>query len=96
MKLKRGSPAYPNERATVIVALPETGAGIELDLTGPGISGRASLLLPGVEAELIDCLIAVNSVAPLGIDLFFVRSDGQVAALPRSTSISIASPPARR
>ena len=80
-----GDPAYPDRSATLIVEVPALEGGEVLDLSGPGIDGRARLapVLPeGAAAAL-----ARNAARfPLGVDFFFTAA-GQVAGLPRSTRI---------
>ena len=80
-----GEPAYPDRAATLIVEVAALAGGPVLELSGPGIDGRARLapILPEGAAEVL----RVNAARfPLGLDFFFTAG-GQVAALPRSTRI---------
>lgn len=77
-----GTAEYPDRSATLIVecgALQQAGA----ILSGPGIKDTARLSLPDAPA-----LQANAALYPLGCDFFFTCGD-RVAALPRSTQISV-------
>lgn len=78
---KVGVPAYPDRAATLIVemdALASSGA----TLSGPGIKDKAALNLPETAA-----FQANRAQFPLGFDCFFTAGD-QIAALPRSTTVT--------
>ncbi len=80
-----GEPAYPDRAVTLIVEVAALEGGPVLELSGPGIDGRARLapVLPSGAAEAL----RVNAARfPLGLDFFFTAG-GQVAGLPRSTRI---------
>ncbi len=80
-----GEPAYPDRSVTLIVEVAALEGGPVLELSGPGIDGRARLapILPEGAAEVL----RVNAARfPLGLDFFFTAG-GQVAGLPRSTRI---------
>ncbi|WP_170561165.1 phosphonate C-P lyase system protein PhnH [Ruegeria atlantica] len=77
-----GTAEYPDRSATLIVECDELQqAGAEL--SGPGIKGTAQLFLPDIPA-----LQANAALYPLGCDFFFTCGN-RVAALPRSTRISM-------
>lgn len=81
-----GEPAYPDCSATLIIEAAALDAGAALELSGPGIDGRARLapVLPDGAAVAL----ALNAARfPLGLDFFFT-SGGQVAGLPRSTRVA--------
>jgi len=86
--LKRGLPAYPDESATLIVALAMDAAGVELQLRGPGIDGLLACTAPGLGESLLDALAEANATPPLGVDLIVISPDGMALALPRSTAIA--------
>jgi alpha-D-ribose 1-methylphosphonate 5-triphosphate synthase subunit PhnH len=75
-----GQPDYPDRSATLIVEMPDLGAG-GARLTGPGIRTEARLTLPGVAAHQ-----ANHARFPLGFDLI-LTGDSRLAALPRSTRV---------
>lgn len=76
-----GTPEYPDRSATLIVECAELAAS-GATLTGPGIKETAALSLPDVPA-----LQANSTLFPLGLDFIFT-SGSQLAALPRTTTIS--------
>jgi alpha-D-ribose 1-methylphosphonate 5-triphosphate synthase subunit PhnH len=80
-----GEPEYPDRAATLIVEVEALAGGPVLELSGPGIDGRARLapVLPEGAAE---ALRANAARVPRGLDFFFTAG-GQVAGLPRSTRI---------
>lgn len=89
-----GTPQYPDRSATLIIEWPHLAeqdghGGAGATLTGPGIEKTASLNLPDV-----DQLQANHRLYPLGLDFLFTCG-AQIAALPRSTSISQPSPNAQ-
>ena len=76
-----GTADFPDRSATLIVessALEANGA----TLRGPGIKNTARLSLPDITAFRSN-----NALYPLGLDFFFTCSN-QIAALPRSTTVS--------
>ncbi|MCR8546938.1 phosphonate C-P lyase system protein PhnH [Salipiger sp. P9] len=80
-----GSFLYPDQGATVI-APAQIGVGPALTLTGPGIEGRRTLRLGGVDPALWEARRRLCRY-PEGVDLFFV--DGrQIVGLPRSTAVA--------
>jgi alpha-D-ribose 1-methylphosphonate 5-triphosphate synthase subunit PhnH len=87
-RLRRGSAAAPEDGAKVglaCTALTEGGPGdVTLEISGPGVPGRARLGVDGVDRDVFGALRAANSMFPAGVDVWFVDERGQVAGLPRS------------
>lgn len=81
--LKRGSLAYPDESATVIVDVGDT-AHSAYRLIGPGVQDemRGELAL---NAECVAALAEVTANYPCGIDVLHIDSQGRVTGLPRTT-----------
>ena len=80
-----GEPAYPDRAATLIVEVAALKGGAVMELSGPGIDGKARLapVLPDGAAVAL----ARNAARyPLGVDLFFTAV-GRIAGLPRSARI---------
>jgi alpha-D-ribose 1-methylphosphonate 5-triphosphate synthase subunit PhnH len=92
--LRRGCAAAPEDGAKVglgCAALTEGGNGeVTVELSGPGVPGRARLGVDGVCRAVFDALRAANSMFPAGIDVWLVDQRGQVAGLPRSTRLAVA------
>jgi alpha-D-ribose 1-methylphosphonate 5-triphosphate synthase subunit PhnH len=88
-RLRRGSAAAPEDGAKVGLAcsaLTQGGPGeVTLELTGPGVPGRARLGVDGVGRAVFDALRAANSMFPAGVDVWLVDEHGRVTGLPRST-----------
>jgi alpha-D-ribose 1-methylphosphonate 5-triphosphate synthase subunit PhnH len=87
-RLRRGSAAAPEDGAKVglaCTALTEGGPGeVTLELSGPGVPGRARLGVDGVAHAVFEALREANSAFPAGVDVWLVDERGQVAGLPRS------------
>jgi len=75
-----GTSEYPDRSTTLIVEL-ESFTAANVSLSGPGIKDSTDFALP-------DSTACQGNAAqfPLGVDFFFT-SGGQLAALPRSTTI---------
>ena len=92
---KRGRLEFPEEGATFVYCMDSLPAGasdrFRVRLTGPGITGKGGIApeMRGVPVEEFQELMAVNADYPLGVDAFFVRPNGEVMALPRSTRIQV-------
>ena len=89
---RRGTAQAPELGCRVTLAcraLRRTGGEVTMQLAGPGVDGSASLGVDGLRAEVFETLASVNRSFPAGIDTFLVTDDGDVAALPRSTRITI-------
>lgn len=97
---KRGRPESPEEGATLIYCLEDEGKKrapasvsqrLRIRLSGPGIAGTAGIMpeMAGIPQTEYEILMTVNADYPLGVDTFFVRPDGGVMALPRSTRIQV-------
>ena len=80
-----GEPAYPDRAATLIIEVAALDGGPALELSGPGIDGRARLA-PVLRPGAVAALRANAAQFPLGLD-FFLTAGRQVAGLPRSALI---------
>lgn len=57
-------------------------------LSGPGIDGEKEINLP-CNKEFIKALMKKNSDYPLGIEIFFINSIGELIALSRTTKVEV-------
>ena len=62
---------------------------LRLGLSGPGVPGRRELLVYGLPAAAIAARNQACAEYPLGVDLVLATTDGRVAALPRTTTVTI-------
>jgi alpha-D-ribose 1-methylphosphonate 5-triphosphate synthase subunit PhnH len=88
--LNRGSLLSPEQGATLFVlvgGIAAAGAGIRLTLTGPGIKDCATMAVDGLNIANLDNILLLNQEYPLGVDTYFTDPRGNLAALPRSTSV---------
>jgi alpha-D-ribose 1-methylphosphonate 5-triphosphate synthase subunit PhnH len=92
---KRGCSEFPEEGATLVYCLEslpaDTSDRFRVRLTGPGIPGSSGIApeMPGIPVQAFQDLMIVNADYPLGVDAFFVRPNGEVMGLPRSTRIRV-------
>lgn len=88
-----GTLAYPDQGATILYRLPAIGVRaalskpVRLRLSGPGIEHDVWLSLAGLPAGEFAARNAACRDYPMGIDCIFVDSAGQVACVPRSSTI---------
>jgi alpha-D-ribose 1-methylphosphonate 5-triphosphate synthase subunit PhnH len=92
---KRGRLESPEEGATLVYCM-DSEFGDEPDrlcihLVGPGIPRQEGIVpqMRGIPVEEFQELMELNADYPLGVDLFFVRPNGELMGLPRSTSIQV-------
>lgn len=91
-RLRRGSPAYPDESATLVLLVPtpdrSSDAGLWLALDGPGVPPDDRVPVAGLPAGFFE---ARNQAVdyPRGFDLLLVDAEGRVVALPRSTRLRL-------
>jgi alpha-D-ribose 1-methylphosphonate 5-triphosphate synthase subunit PhnH len=95
MRLKRGSPEFPENSATALLCVGRLAAGaMETDTpscrlccAGPGVQDKSFLTVTGLDPRYSEARARTNNVSPLGIDIFFVDPGGRVAGIPRTTSV---------
>jgi alpha-D-ribose 1-methylphosphonate 5-triphosphate synthase subunit PhnH len=80
-----GSNDYPDRSTTLILQLDSLEQGAELELSGPGIRGTATLRAP-LPAELLAQREASQALFPRGVDLILVAGDA-IVAIPRTTRL---------
>jgi alpha-D-ribose 1-methylphosphonate 5-triphosphate synthase subunit PhnH len=88
-RLRRGSALAPEGGAKVgidcRVLRPAAPGDVTLTLSGPGIDGTAVLGVDGMDGAVFEAIARADAGFPVGIDVWLVDGDGQVAGLPRST-----------
>ncbi len=85
--LPRGTPAYPDRSATLIVQVETLDDDGPLRLTGPGIRQESRLDVAPLPEGFWQARADAVGDFPLGIDVIFA-SRTHVAALPRTTKVS--------
>jgi alpha-D-ribose 1-methylphosphonate 5-triphosphate synthase subunit PhnH len=94
-RARRGALESPEDGATLVYCVDPPPAGgaerFRVRLTGPGIPGAGGIApeMAGITVEAFQALVIVNADFPLGVDAFFVRPDGELMGLPRSTRIQV-------
>ena len=89
-----GTALAPEDGARVALAAAAlhpggTGGSTVLTLAGPGVPGRVRLGVDGIDASVLGRLGRTGDRFPAGFDTWLFADDGRVAAIPRSTSVSI-------
>lgn len=79
----------PHTACVVIQGVEKLGpdAGATLILSGPGVDGQRYLGVLGLSSEYFAIRNRMCAHFPAGIDLLLVTEDGDVAAIPRSTTV---------
>jgi len=100
---KRGSLEYPDTGATVIYSVNSlfqtsympnvvnggTNNDVMVELKGPGINGRITTFIGGINKDELHYLKEINSEYPLGVDSIFIDAKNRIMCIPRSTKIEV-------
>jgi alpha-D-ribose 1-methylphosphonate 5-triphosphate synthase subunit PhnH len=81
------SPELGSSLLVMVNRVAESGVGLRLTMSGPGIKGRNKLVIEGLSSDNLARIILLNQEYPLGVDVFFIDCSGRMAALPRSSVI---------
>jgi phosphonate C-P lyase system protein PhnH len=93
---KRGTPAYPDDGATLVYQLPfaqradlDANRLATVRMTGPGIKTMISPPLASLHQTEYALLRDINAGYPLGVDTFIMWGESHIMAIPRSTRIEL-------
>jgi alpha-D-ribose 1-methylphosphonate 5-triphosphate synthase subunit PhnH len=89
-RLRRGTPASPDQAATLSVLVPDLRSapdGDTLLLTGLGVTSSRTVCVDGLTATGLAQLARVNDTPPLGIVVVLIDELGHLFGLPRSTRV---------
>ncbi|MDR3588392.1 MAG: phosphonate C-P lyase system protein PhnH [Negativicutes bacterium] len=89
-EMNRGSLLSPEEGSTLILLIDRlTGdaPGVCLTLRGPGVKDSTAMAAQGLAPANLERILRLNEEFPLGVDLFLVDTCGNLAAVPRSSSV---------
>lgn len=84
---KKGDYLNPDFSATLIFKCEDFNCYTYF-LSGPGIDGEKEVNLP-CNKEFVEVLMKKNSDYPLGIEVFFINSIGELMALSRTTTLEV-------
>ncbi|MEM8905611.1 MAG: phosphonate C-P lyase system protein PhnH [Actinomycetota bacterium] len=93
--LRRGTALAPESAARLALSVTALTDGstaaddVVVGLQGPGVDGSITLGVTGIGAEVVEALALANAAFPAGVDTWLVSDGGDVAAIPRSTSIEV-------
>jgi alpha-D-ribose 1-methylphosphonate 5-triphosphate synthase subunit PhnH len=87
LEAKKGDYLNPDFSATLIFKCEDFNS-YTYSLNGPGIDGKKEVNLP-CNKEFIEALMKKNSDYPLGIEVFFINSIGELIALSRTTKVEV-------
>ena len=85
-----GTLISPEKGATLIIMVDSLGAtasGMKLQLSGPGIKDSSYLHISGLDKENLEVISEMNQEYPLGVDVIYADNAGNVACVPRSSSL---------
>ncbi|MBA2497966.1 MAG: phosphonate C-P lyase system protein PhnH [Acidimicrobiia bacterium] len=92
-RLRRGSPLAPEQGCRLVLACDRLVAGspgaVAVTLRGPGVPDVAVLGIDGIDAEVLAAVALANTAFPCGIDTWLVSGRGEVAGIPRSTTLEV-------
>jgi len=83
---RRGTRLAPETGATVVIAT--AGDPHPMSITGPGVHGRGTALVP-LDAVAVHAFAAANSTLPCGVDVLIATANC-VIGLPRSVTLGVA------
>lgn len=96
--MKKGSLSYPDEGATLVLdveglaedvgRLAYEGAGLAVTVSGPGVAGKKTFFVDGLNSSLLEVLQECNAEFPVGVDLILADASYCVACIPRSSQVS--------
>lgn len=84
----RGTELEPERGATLVRLVGAGAPRLRAVLEGPGVDGSIRVWLPLTASELA-ARDRACAAYPLGVDLVFLEADGGIAALPRTTRVTV-------
>jgi phosphonate C-P lyase system protein PhnH len=63
--------------------------GTSVRLSGPGVNGESELTFEHIDSVVLASLLNRKNAFPRGHDFWFCNSEGQVVAIPRSTTVTL-------
>lgn len=85
-----GTDEYPDRSATLILQTASIDAGEDVTIKGPGLQHPVKLAVSGADASFWQQMQGNSLLFPVGLDFLFA-TQREIAALPRSMSVSITS-----
>lgn len=85
-----GTLLSPEKGATILFMvhrLATESNGLAIVLTGPGIAGNSRLVIEGMHPGNLQIIASLNQEYPLGVDMICVDNRGNVACIPRSSTM---------
>lgn len=94
-RLPRGDALAPENGARCAVAVRSVfsgaGRGVQATVEGPGVPGRRTVTIDGVDPDLVATTGRASGIFPAGVDTWFVSEQGDVCAVSRSTHVEVLS-----
>lgn len=63
--------------------------GTSVRLSGPGVKGESELTFEHIDTVVLESLLTRKFAFPRGHDFWFCNGEGQVVAIPRSTTVTL-------
>ncbi|WP_054635037.1 phosphonate C-P lyase system protein PhnH [Thalassobacillus sp. C254] len=86
-ELNVGTLASPETSSTLIIRV-DGYDKTRYRLTGPGINKEIFMAITGLNEKWMEVRERINKEFPLGIDFIFYTEEGEICALPRTTTIT--------
>ena len=84
-----GTPDYPDKSASIIINTNSFETGKKVQLSGPGIETTCQFQVQGLQEDFWSIAQENHKQYPLGVDFIFCSTQGEIAALPRSTKMIV-------
>lgn len=98
LELNLGSFEFPEKGATAIIETENILRGefresfrskVEITMRGAGIEDRNIVSICGLDKRYIEELENINSMFPIGVDVIFIDSEGNLTCLCRTTKLEV-------
>lgn len=89
-KMRTGTALVPEDGARLAIAVHDlqTGTDEGIVLSGPGVPGERRLHVDGIGDDVLEQLGQASGEFPAGIDTWLITTDGRIAAISRSTTVT--------
>ena len=83
-----GDPEFPDRSATVLIQVPDLTSGAPVRIEGPGIRGKTTVNVAGLDLRFWSAFAANRGLYPCGVDVVLTSGAG-LLALPRSVIVEL-------
>ncbi|MEO0494632.1 MAG: phosphonate C-P lyase system protein PhnH [Actinomycetota bacterium] len=89
--MRTGTALVPEDAARLAIAVDDlaTDGPHAVTLEGPGVDGSTSLAVDGLAPDVLLQLGRASGEFPTGVDTWLITHDGRIAAISRSTTVTL-------